>query len=61
MVFFPANAAGEFDERLEHEGEPGEAEKWLVRIWRHKNDVSEPCGMGAWSPREAAGPKGFAM
>ncbi|KAJ1472333.1 hypothetical protein T484DRAFT_3439937 [Baffinella frigidus] len=36
LLFFPATADGEFDERLEHEGEEALAEKWLVRIWRHE-------------------------
>jgi len=45
LLFFPASADGEFDERVEHEGCKAEDEKWIVRIWRHQNRVRPPCGL----------------
>ena len=45
MLFFPATADGEFDERVEHEGEEALAEKWIVRIWRHEDRVPLPFGL----------------
>jgi hypothetical protein len=36
LLFFPADRDGTFDERLEHEGAPAVDEKWIARIWRHK-------------------------
>ena len=45
LLFFPATADGEFDERVEHEGEEALAEKWIVRIWRHEDRVPLPFGL----------------
>jgi len=45
LLFFPANAAGDFDERVEHEGTEANEEKWLVRIWVHQRRVDEPYGL----------------
>lgn len=42
LVFFPANADGEFDDRVEHEGTEANEEKWIVRIWVHQNEVGGP-------------------
>jgi hypothetical protein len=38
-LFFPADASGQFDERLEHEGEAPRAEKWIGRIWVHARPI----------------------
>ena len=38
-LFFPADASGQFDERLEHEGEAPGAEKWIGRIWVHQKPI----------------------
>jgi len=44
-LFFPASADGEFDGRLEHEGEPPEGtQKYIARIWKHKERVPFPYG-----------------
>ena len=49
LLFFPANAAGEFDDRVEHEGAEAVDEKWIARIWRHYSRVSPPYGLpGTW-------------
>jgi len=45
LLFFPATKEGEFDERLEHQGDMAEDEKWLVRIWRHEDRVPPPFGL----------------
>jgi len=45
LLFFPATATGEFDERVEHEGCEAMDEKWIVRIWRHADRVSPPFGL----------------
>ena len=45
ILFFPADAAGSFDERTEHEGCPAVDEKWIARIWRHKTRVPPPFGL----------------
>lgn len=49
LLFFPADAAGAFDERVEHEGEAftgeGGAEKWVARIWMHQDSVPYPYGL----------------
>lgn len=45
LLFFPADAMGTFDERTEHEGCPAVDEKWIARIWRHKNRVPPPFGL----------------
>jgi len=45
LVFFPASASGAFDGRLEHEGRPAVAEKWIARIWRHEGRVKPPYGL----------------
>ena len=45
LVFFPASAAGAFDERLEHEGELTSEEKWISRIWVHEANVPVPFGL----------------
>jgi 2OG-Fe(II) oxygenase superfamily len=45
LLFFPADAAGRFDERTEHEGCPAVDEKWIARIWRHSNRVPPPFGL----------------
>jgi hypothetical protein len=37
--------AGEFDERVEHEGCKAEDEKWIARIWRHEKRVPPPYGL----------------
>lgn len=45
LLFFPADAAGRFDERTEHEGCPAVDEKWIARIWRHESAVPPPFGL----------------
>ena len=45
LLFFPADAAGRFDERTEHEGCPAVDEKWIARIWRHEALVPPPFGL----------------
>ena len=45
LLFFPADASGNFDERTEHEGCPAIDEKWIARIWRHANRVPPPFGL----------------
>jgi len=45
LLFFPADAAGNFDDRLEHEGCPAVDEKWIARIWRHQARVPPPFGL----------------
>jgi hypothetical protein len=45
LLFFPADAAGAFDDRLEHEGCAAVDEKWIARIWRHENRVPPPFGL----------------
>jgi len=45
LVFFPANAAGDFDDRVEHEGAEALDEKWIVRVWVHANEVKKPYGL----------------
>ncbi|CAJ1930753.1 unnamed protein product [Cylindrotheca closterium] len=45
LLFFPADAMGQFDERTEHEGCAAVDEKWIARIWRHKNRVPPPFGL----------------
>jgi hypothetical protein len=45
LLFFPASASGTFDGRLEHEGRPAQAEKWVARIWRHAGRVAPPYGL----------------
>jgi 2OG-Fe(II) oxygenase superfamily len=45
LLFFPADAAGTFDERTEHEGCPAVDEKWIARIWRHAHRVPPPFGL----------------
>jgi hypothetical protein len=45
LLFFPADENGNFDERLEHEGCAAIDEKWIARIWRHKNRVPPPFGL----------------
>lgn len=45
LLFFPADAAGRFDERTEHEGCPAIDEKWIARIWRHQGQVPPPFGL----------------
>ena len=45
LLFFPADSAGRFDERTEHEGCPAIDEKWIARIWRHKSRVPPPFGL----------------
>jgi hypothetical protein len=45
LLFFPADAAGIFDERTEHEGCPAVDEKWIARIWRHRTRVPPPFGL----------------
>ena len=49
LLFFPADARGAFDERLEHEGTEGEgsADKHVCRIWKHIANVPPPLGLGA--------------
>ena len=43
-LFFPADASGAFDERLEHEGEAPAAEKWIGRVWVHARPISGETG-----------------
>ena len=43
-LFFPADASGQFDERLEHEGEAPRAEKWIGRIWVHQKPITGETG-----------------
>lgn len=45
LVFFPANADGVFDERVEHEGTEAFEDKWIVRVWVHADKVEMPYGM----------------
>lgn len=45
LLFFPADAAGRFDERTEHEGCEAVDEKWIARIWRHAQAVPPPFGL----------------
>ena len=45
LLFFPADANGNFDERTEHEGCPAIDEKWIARIWRHADRVPPPFGL----------------
>lgn len=45
LLFFPADAAGGFDERTEHEGCPAVDEKYIARIWRHAGRVRPPYGL----------------
>ena len=45
LLFFPADANGNFDDRTEHEGCPAVDEKYIARIWRHQNRVPPPFGM----------------
>ena len=45
LLFFPADYRGEFDPRTEHEGMAAIDEKWIARIWRHKNRVPSPFGL----------------
>jgi len=45
LLFFPADAAGTFDERTEHEGCPAVDEKYIARIWRHQQRVRPPYGL----------------
>jgi len=45
LLFFPADADGNFDEMTEHEGCPAVDEKWIARIWRHTNRVPPPFGL----------------
>ena len=42
---FSANAAGDFDDRVEHEGAEALDEKWIVRVWVHENEVKKPYGL----------------
>lgn len=39
------HSAGEFDERVEHEGCLAKDEKWIARIWRHTSRVPPPFGL----------------
>ena len=45
LLFFPADANGKFDSRMEHEGCPAVDEKWIARIWRHAGRVPPPFGL----------------
>lgn len=45
LLFFPADANGCFDERMEHEGCPAVDEKWIARIWRHEARSPPPFGL----------------
>jgi 2OG-Fe(II) oxygenase superfamily len=45
LLFFPADRMGTFDPRTEHEGMPAIDEKWIARIWRHKQRVPPPFGL----------------
>lgn len=45
LLFFPADYRGQFDPRTEHEGMAAIDEKWIARIWRHKNRVPSPFGL----------------
>ena len=46
-LFFPADAAGAFDDRLEHEGEAPAAEKWIGRVWVHEAAITGATGCPA--------------
>ena len=52
LLFFPADANGNFDERTEHEGCPAVDEKFIARIWRHQNRVPPPFGLSEDALRE---------
>lgn len=54
LLFFPATEAGEFDERVEHEGLEvlGPEDKWICRIWKHEKKVEEPFGLNEGILRE---------
>jgi hypothetical protein len=45
LLFFPADRLGIFDPRTEHEGMSAVDEKWIARIWRHKQRVPPPFGL----------------
>jgi hypothetical protein len=45
LLFFPADRLGTFDPRAEHEGMAAIDEKWIARIWRHKQRVPPPFGL----------------
>ncbi|KAG7351014.1 ribosomal large subunit pseudouridine synthase B [Nitzschia inconspicua] len=45
LLFFPADRMGTFDPRTEHEGMSAIDEKWIARIWRHKQRVPPPFGL----------------
>mmetsp|Transcript_8762 Transcript_8762/g.13083 ORF Transcript_8762/g.13083 Transcript_8762/m.13083 type:complete len:352 (-) Transcript_8762:92-1147(-) len=45
LLFFPADADGLFDDRLEHEGCTAVDTKWIARIWRHIDRVQPPFGL----------------
>lgn len=47
LLFFPADADGHFDDRVEHEGvAPVAGAKAVCRIWRHLHFVPAPVGLG---------------
>jgi len=52
LLFFPADANGNFDERTEHEGCAAVDEKFIARIWRHQNRVPPPFGLSEDALRE---------
>jgi hypothetical protein len=52
LLFFPADAYGNFDDRTEHEGRPAMDEKWIARIWRHEHRVPPPYGLSDTSIRD---------
>ena len=55
LLFFPADAAGRFDERTEHEGCDAVDEKYIARIWRHQTRVPPPFGLSMATLEKLAG------
>lgn len=45
LLFFPSSKDGEFDDRLEHEGQEAIDPKWIARIWYHIDRVNPPFGL----------------
>ena len=37
--------SGAFDDRLEHEGETAQCEKWIGRVWVHADPILGPTGV----------------
>jgi hypothetical protein len=45
LLFFPSSKDGDFDDRLEHEGQEAIDPKWIARIWYHIDRVNPPFGL----------------